>query len=405
MGVLVAAAPALAAAQPTSLIREAIDEARAQSALHWGPFWLTPRFDLALGYDSNGLFLPEGTPDASLRGGAGLRVALPAGRRFLLDADQGVQATGYREIQSLRDVAGSASARLLFGGRSFRVSGSAGRRSGLVRPTELEILVDQAEREISGGVVLRLGKRQELTVGYRELRIDVKDLGIPDIAAAAGLLDRTETDYRVRLTRRLTHHTAAVVDAGVQHSDFVAEVNRSDTRAFDIVAGAQLSPSGRVRGQAILGYKRIVTDEGGLVAFQGIIGLTRLRFRLTERLDLTGLFLRNANPSFLGANLFYTESRYGGILGIALSRSVSARVGVVAGRIDHDQLIEFVDRGGARVSEALKDRLLQCSGRIDYALAAPLQLSVDLSYLARTSSAPALNRDRLVLSAGVSSRW
>jgi hypothetical protein len=399
---LAAAAPCYP--QSESLIQQEIDSAIEQSLWKLGPFRLSPTFRVDAGYDSNGLSsaqFPE--DDIRLRLAPGLRAVSPIKNRALFDFSEEVNFVYYRKIKDLRDVFPVTRVGGAVGGKNVVVRVEDEFREEKLRPTsEFDIPTDQRRNHFDASARMALGWRHEMTVGYRNSRIRILESEAElDEAMLKSRLDRTEHNYRLRLTRHITEKTSSVLEGFYEILDFRDEAAERDADSYGAVAGFTFNPRSNVRGQALLGYKRIIPDVASQADFSGLIGSVDTTMELGQRLRLQVLYSRDAIPSVLTNNWYFVENRIGGSLGILIIQKFSVRPRIVYGRNTYPRPEIIVDGSGETIEVQVEDRFEQYSMSFDYHMTRLWTVSLIVNYLRRDSNFRPFTKDRLTLSFGV----
>ncbi|MFQ5790059.1 MAG: outer membrane beta-barrel protein [Acidobacteriota bacterium] len=397
-----------ATAQSGSLIEDEIDRALETSVWRAGPFRLTPQIRIGGGYDSNGVSSPtEPVEDVTFSLAPGLRAVVPLGRRGLIDLYEELDFVYYRELEQLRDVFDVTRVGLAFGGKNLVARVQNEFRDEKIRPsTEFDIPLDQRSNRLRAELSLALGWRNEVTLGYQNLRLEYLD---PEAQVrgvlVSSLLDRREETYHLRLSRRLTGKTAAVLEGAFQLFDFDEDAAQRDGQGAKVMAGFAFSPTGNVRGEALLGFKNMVPDFEGQADFRGLIGAVDVRMGLGRRLVARGLYSRDTVPSVLTSNWFFVENRYGGSLDIYLARRFFIRPGVVFGRNTYPRAFVFLNTEGERVEDFVEDRFQNYLFSFNYKLTPTLVVSVGANYENRESNLPFFAKDRFLLNVGLTSEF
>ena len=157
---------------------------------------------------------------------------------------------------------------------------------------------------------LSLGTRHLLTFGYRRNHLRYQDV-FPSPLRSTELLNRTEHTYSLRLTRRLSSKTSAVIEGSYELMDFDEAASLRDGQAYRAEAGFVFNPKSNVRGQALLGYKHMVPKLVLQPEYSGLIGSVDVLTQMGERFDVRTLYSRDTLPSVVAGNWYFIEHRFG----------------------------------------------------------------------------------------------
>lgn len=400
--------PPLAAQQDDSLIEREIDGAREASYWQLGALWLTPQLSLQGLYDTNPIL--TSLPHKSDVGGAAtpaLHASISPGARVLFDFADQVRFQYYRENTNLRDVFNTAQSGIAIGGRNVLAQANGELRTELTGPTsEFDVLVRQRTTQANSSLVLALGNRQELTLGYayRRILIAGDNMGaVPMLRASR--LNRREQSLSLRIARHVTPRAKAVAEGTLEYIDFDEPRKTGNARSIEGVGGLEFSPTGRIRGRAVLGYKHVEGELSGEADFTGLTGSIDTSLRLGSRTEVRGVYSRDAGPSALGAARFFTEERYGGFVEISLAERLSVRSGAVFGTIANRVPVRYIDMQGQEVEKPLVDNRNQYYFTVTRRLTVPWVIALDAEYLSRHSDAPIFDKDRLKITLSLSSQF
>jgi hypothetical protein len=396
------------------LIQQEIDAAIASSRWEVGPFRLSPRLGLGVGYDSNGAYLSESQaqaeseseqPVSDLRAVAspGILATVPLGNRALIWASQDFNVLYYKELDDLRDLLSTTGLGGAVGGRKliFRLQDRFGKQKTGVT-SEFDIPTDQEWNELQGSIGFALGSRHLLDVTYHlsTLRILDEEIEVGGTPVES-LLDRDETTYGMVLSRRLSRKTSLIFEGFFERYDFEDDASGRDGDAYGVLGGFSFNPTTNLQGDARLGYKRIIPDVASQADFQGLIGAVNFTVALGERLRPQLLYSRGAVPSVTDNNWYFIENRFGGSLEISLTDWLSVGPGAVVGRNTYPRPSEFENEDGELVREPIADDFQTYSLNFTFRLTGAWSFGIGTSYLLRDSNVPDFNKERWVLNLGI----
>src|SRR5262249_37876559 len=157
-------------------------------------------------------------------------------------------------------------------------------------------------------------------------------------------------------------------------------------RSVEATGGLKFSPTGRIRGKAVLGYKRVEGELTDVADFSGLVGSVNTSVRV-GRAQVEAVYTRDAGPSVLGTPRFFTEERYGGFVQVSLTQRISVRPGAILGTNSYRSPVRFQDNTGQEVVGLLEHQVRHYYLNVSRRLTAPWALALDADYLIRRSDA------------------
>ena len=401
--------PVSLAAQTDSLIENEFEKARNGSFWQFGSLWLTPQVSFEGIYDTNPIFSALAPmSDVGVAASPGIHASIPAGGRVLIDLSEQLRFQYYRRIERLRDIFNFTEAGVAVGGRRLLARVGAELHTEQARPTnEFDVLVAQKQTSASSSIVTAIGQRQQLTLSYlyRRLRLN-EDRPEPVEMLFVSNLNRREDSVSLKLSRQISPQTAVVAEGTLEFIDFDLDRGPGDAKSIAGTGGLEFSPTGRITGRALLGYKRVEGELRPVADFSGLVGAINATMRVSSRVKLGGVYTRDAGPSALSTPRFFTEERYGGSLEIALGEQTSIRPSVQLGRNSYRAPVIIMDeQGQPEVASDVVDHVQHFTFTVSRKLTAPWILALDTEYLVRNSEARALNKDRFMVALSFSSRF
>jgi hypothetical protein len=385
-----------------------IDSALEGSLWKAGPFRLTPSLRVGGGYDSNGFSSAEfPISDVRIVVAPGLRALAPVRKRALFEISEEVNFVYYDKLEELRDIFGVTQVGGAVGGNRVIAKASNVYRQEKTRPSsEFDIPTTQRTNVFDASFGMALGWRQELTFRYENRLVKLLDsgLGLDDVVVE-NRLDRTEHDYRVGLTRRMTAKSSAVFEGFYELLDFDNESLQRDAEALGVLGGFTFTPKTNVTGEALVGYKRIIPKESFQADYSGLIGSVDVGMDLGQRYRLGLLFSRDAIPSILENNWYFIENRFGGSFEIYLMPTFSVTPGVVVGQNDYPRPEDRVNEDGELVESEITDRFETYSLSLNFHVSPKWTLSVRGDYWRRDSNVRVFTKDRFLINFGVTSNF
>jgi hypothetical protein len=391
-------------AQTGNLIEREIDQALEGTLWRVGPFRLTPQLRLGGGYDDNALssaFAP--VSDVTFSAAPGLRAVTPLGRRGLITLYEELDFVYFRDVVELRDVFDLTRVGVAFGGKRLVLRLEDELRRSKARPTtEFDVPVDQETNHLDASLSLALGWRHELTLGYQNLRTRLAEgQAAVDALPVGTRLNRDQEVYRLRFSRYVTARTTFLLEASREKFSFEKPLALGEPAGYGAQGGFAFSPKGRVRGQALLGFKAITPDPSEIPEFRGLVAAVDAQMRLGRRMGLGALFSRNLQPSVLADNWFFVETRYGGSASLYFTPSFYVSPALSWGRNTYPRPVRIMDEQGQLQEIPVLDRFGQYSLSFNY-LIRGFRLTLAGTYVTRDSDLRAFQKDRFVVNLGLS---
>ena len=385
-----------------------IDSALEGSLWEAGAFRLTPSLRIGGGYDSNGFSLAE-FPIGDFRAtvAPGIRAVAPIRKRALFNVSEEVNFVYYHQLEDLRDIFGVTRVGGAVGGNRALVKAWNVFREEKSRPSsEFDIPTKQRTNDFNASFGMAFGWRHELTFTYVNRLIKLLDSGLAlDDVLVENRLNRTEHDYRLRLTRRMTAKTSAVFEGFYRFLDFDDESLQRNADELGVVGGFTFAPKTNVDGQALLGYKRITPEANFQADYNGLIGSVDVGMDLGRRYRLGVLFSRDAIPSILENNWYFIENRFGGSFEIYLMEKFSVTPGVVVGQNNYPRPEERVNEEGELEEVEITNRFETYSLSLNFHVSPKWTLSVRGEYWRRDSNVRVFTKDRFLINFGVTSSF
>ena len=394
----------LSLAQTDDLMLREIDQALAATEWQVGAFRLTPQLRVGVGYDSNAFSSSEfPVEDVSFLLGPGLRAVVPMGDRGLLDVYQELDFVYFRDLEQLRDVFNVTRVGGAVGGRDFVLRGNGSLETGKVRPSsEVDVPLDRELTRVEVDLDVSIGAQQELTLRYQHARFLHQDPIADEFdSSVKNLLDRSEQGARLGVVKHLTSTTSAVVEGLFDVIDYFDDSAARDGTGYGAQAGFLFSPTGGVRGKALFGYKRLVPQIGTQADYAGFIGSADVIAPVGHLFRVRALYGRDTRPSVLGNNWFFVENRFGGSVDFYLRERFYIRPGVVVGQNTYPRPTHFINEDGQEVLETVTDKFQLYSFSFNYEIRPDLVARVGGNYQIRDSNFPRFNKDRFVLTIGL----
>ncbi len=298
-GLVVAAVLTALAVCPTAAAQNSkLEPPDLARYLRWGPVRARPGLNLQnLGYDDNILRNPSNrVSDYTATVVPRLDGLVLFGERAFLTFAARVSYTGYVENTDQSFLNYRTGGRLTVPFGRIGVFADLEVANEKQRPIDLEdIRPERDERAVGGGVILGLGWRSEIEVGYRSTGFAYDD---PEPGSTlAQRLDRNEEGSRVAVSYLVKGRTRATFDFERDDVLFDRRPDR-DARAVRLLPGLELGRGGPLTGAVRVGWAEIDALDPAVRPFSGVVGDAALDYRLGGGLRLEFEFERNQDFSF-----------------------------------------------------------------------------------------------------------
>lgn len=290
-----------------------IDDVRANSRSHVGPFYITPGLTLRdLGVDSN-VFNEAEDPksDFTFTLGPKADIAVPFARRLLLKSTVGVDLIYYQKYSDERSANPRFAPRLSLFLNRITLFGEGSYLRTRDRPSyEIDARSLRTESWLGGGIGLQFSPKLGIEVSGR--RSDV------EYAEGESFLD---VSLREALNRRSESLAGAVKYAVTPLTTFVVKADRSqdrfefsedrDTDTLRVTPGVEFNTRALISGSAYVGVRRFNTKSDALDDFNGLVASAALAYTLLGRTTFIFTAERDAMYSFEPLQPYYVVDSYG----------------------------------------------------------------------------------------------
>ncbi|MGE3277292.1 MAG: outer membrane beta-barrel protein [Vicinamibacterales bacterium] len=380
----VAVASALALAVPASA-QQADADPVADAPVRIGALGLAPRVTLTnLGVDTN-VFNEAGDArqDFTFTASPGTEAWLRLGRGL-------VTATGRVDLVYFQKYEAERSANLYsdvrFDYRANRLRpfvGVSGIRTRERPGYEIDARAQRIESGLQVGLAARVGAKSTVEVSAHRRRYQYDGDAVFGGQALNQVLDRTLDTVQVEWQQHLTVLTTWVFRVAGERERFehAPERNADTTR---IQTGLELGQFALIRGNAFVGYRRLMSADGGtLPEYSGITAEVGVSYTAPTRTRLSADVTRDVQYSFDRANPYYVQTGWTATLTQAIVGRFDLQL--LGGR---DRLAYRPVGGRTAAGESLRgtDRVNRIGGGLGYALDADKRIGFDVQLLERLSS-------------------
>ncbi len=394
--------------KPEGLMEVLIDQALQNTLFRAGIFYVQPGLNIFGQYDSNAFSVENNVqPDYNVQALPSALIYLPFKSRALLEVNEAVQFIYYRELEDLRGVFNATNAKFTIGGPRLLFTIRDDFHVERVRPTqEFDFPVNQRRNNFYSSFTLGLGERSALEAGFQSS----KDRIIEDIVDPTGIplsdfFDRTENRAFVELRRNVSERTAFVGNVYYENIDFAEESLQPDATTWALQGGFSFQARGNITGQALLGYRHLEPDIEGLPNYNGIVGSGSVRVRVGERTTVGIDYIRDTQPSVTGENWFFIESRIIPSIEFFITRSLSVYGDVGYGKNSYELPGDIVGDNDESTIGEIKDDSTYADLGFRYKIKNYWNVFVAGSWLSRNSNLPGSEKDRHLISWGISTAF
>jgi opacity protein-like surface antigen len=366
-----------------------IEDVRANSRSHVGPFYLTPRLLLRdLGVDSN-VFNHAEDPksDFTFTLGPTLDVAVPVASRALFKVAASADLVYYQKYSSERSLNPRVVPRAEIYLNKITLFGEGSYLRSRQRPNfEIDERSLRTERFIGGGVGYRYSPKLSFEVSGR--RADVEyDAGETFLSVSLReTLDRESKIVATAIKYAVTPKTTLVLRADATHDRFEFSPSRNaDT--VRVMPGVEFGSRALIFGNAHVGVRKFDTKSDALENFHGVVAYAALGYTLLGRTLFVFTADRDVTYSFERLQPYYVVDSYG----ITVRHRLPGRFDVMAGAGRHqytyrDLLVEGAPPA-ANSGDARVDVTRSLSGSVGYNIGPDVRIGFGTTYWQRESTA------------------
>ncbi len=359
---------------------------RARDArLHVGPLALEPRLALRnLGVDTNALNEELGaTRDVTATIRPELTSWLRVGR-LGLTGGVGVDWNYYRTLEDQRSFDASESMRAdLFLTYVQPYLTGAYERTRQRPNLEIDARVLRSARRAGGGVLVRVGAKTSLDLGYEQRRIDYGAAFFGGVSLAEALNhEELETSLTGRFAATPLTTLSLAVRARRDRFDLTPERN---TDSLAVMPGIELEPLALISGRAAVGFRRFEPKSADVQAYEGLVSDVELSYVFRDRARLTMTVNRDVDYSFEPSEPYYVATGAGATIVQALGGSWDAVGRLSRTTLDYRALrvVELAEPNRLRT-----DRVTVIGVGIGRRLGEDVRVGIDVDHAERRSSAP-----------------
>lgn len=262
------------------------------------------------GYDSNIYNQPEAVSDFWLTAGPGADAYLMVKRRIIIHVYESPQYVYFFKTERERTWNNYLNGDVSLSFNRFMLTAGGSLNNARERwSTEIDI---RPRRKEERGFVSLLYQRSyrlsfELSASQADYQYESIEYGDANINER---LSHFAYYWRGKLYYRLNSRMQFFLEGEWAEFDFKSPNSLGDSRSRSFYSGFEFSPTGRIRGQVRLGYKKFNTLAEDLPNFKGLVGDTSVSWIFLRPLVLKGSYRRDVNFSVWANNAFYVSNSW-----------------------------------------------------------------------------------------------
>jgi len=277
----------------------------------FGPFRLQPAILIKdAGYDSNIYYHPEAISDFWLTAGPAANLYLMVKKRVIVHFFASPQYVFFLKTKRERTWNNyfNGDVSLSFNKILFTVGGSYNNARERWN-YEIDIRPRRKEKGAFASVLYQKSSRVSFEGRVRRVDFDYESIEYNGVNIGERLSHR-EDYLSGRVYYGLNPRIRYFLEGEVGRFDFKNPDSSGDSRSQSLYTGFEFSPTGRIRGQIRIGYKKFDTLNSDLPDFKGLVGESSVNLILGKLLMLRGAYRRDVNFSIWSRSAYYVEQSW-----------------------------------------------------------------------------------------------
>ncbi|MBC7364510.1 MAG: outer membrane beta-barrel protein [Candidatus Aminicenantes bacterium] len=271
-----------------------------------GPFHLQPAILVKdVGYDSNIYYHPEAVSDFWLTAGPAFNLYLMAKRKIIVHLYESPQYVFFWKTKRERtwnnyfngDISLSFNKILFTFGGNYN---NARERWSY----EIDIRPRRKEKGMFASLLYQKSSRVSVEGRVRRIDYDYESIDYNGVNIGERLSHR-EDYLSGRIYYGLNPRIRYFLEGEIGRFDFKNPASSGDSHSQSFYTGFEFSPTGRIRGQIKIGYKKFDTLASDLPDFKGLVGESSVNLILGKLLMLRGAYVRDVNFSIWSRSAYY----------------------------------------------------------------------------------------------------
>jgi hypothetical protein len=310
------------------------------AAFHLGPLGANVRFVLRnVGYDTNVYFgaTENQVKDYTFTAGPAIDAYIPLRKRIVFHIYESPQYVYYKETARERTWNNFFTGDVHFIFNRFVLS--AGVESSRAKErwnSEITIPIYRKLNAVRGAAFVQLATRTSFEVSYRMARYNYGETELSDLGYGTQL-NRDEHYLDITAYREFSSRTRFFLDAEYGYAEFKDRSTMKNSQSYSTHAGLEFEPFGKVKGTVKIGYKYFNSVWPQRKDFKGIVGDSRVSYRMTRLLTVRGSYSRDVQYSIWYDSTFFLESAYGLGASVYLFRNIRLDYDYNRGKSDYPE--------------------------------------------------------------------
>jgi hypothetical protein len=325
--------------------REEMEQITRRTKWQVGPFRIFPSIGLKdIGYDGNVYYQreqDEPVSDFTATFSPEIKVYVLYRNFLILSLTENPQYVYYAEQKRERrwNNIFSPEVKILFLNR-FVISGGYEYENRRWRATsEFDVRANELRERIRGSFFYETARGTSFGLSASIVKISYEDITLPGEEIYLSLfLNREEESRNFEFYYKIFSNSFFFID--LSYVEYVFEHPESrwrDSYAYQVSSGIQFPLLGKIKGAFSLGYKKHVPLSQEKKEFSGLVGDTRLEFRV-GRFKFQLEYLRNNHFSYWTESIFFIENRYGAGISFYLTEFLRLDYNYSYGRANYPEI-------------------------------------------------------------------
>jgi hypothetical protein len=374
----------------------------AEAPIRLGVVGLAPRFSITnLGVDTN-VFnsVTDSQRDFTFTGSPSLDLFMRT-QRGLLSVSGRVEFVYFNKFDSERAVNGGGSAQYEYRFNRVRPFVRFGGLNTRERPGyEIDVRARRVETDLETGVDLRVASKSYVALSGRRRQVDYDGDAVFGGRPLNQALNRTLEAVDLTWRQNLTVLTTWVLRASGERERFEFDERRNGDSAR-VTTGFELGRFALIRGNAFVGYRRLVGAEGGtLPEFSGVTADVDVSYTAPSQTRLALGVNRDVEYSFEIATPYYVQTGWTATLTQRITGRWDVQLTGGRDRLAYQASDPTPQAPGPGVVADRLDRIDRVGGGMGYTFGEDMRLGFDVISYQRQSDV--IGRDYRTLRAGAS---
>jgi hypothetical protein len=364
------------------------EEVRREAKMHWGVFYITPRFAVEeFGVDTNVFRNADAKRDFTFTVAPAAAASVPFGRRAVVTTNIGSDVVYYQQFTSERSINPDVNVRsTAFLGRVEPFAEFGYLRSRQRANQEIDTRSLRRELTSTAGAVVRLGGRSSVELSGQSWQVKYDASETFNDVFLQETLNRSAQRFAVEGRYDATPLTTFILRTESVADRFaVSPLRNADSLA--IVPGVMFKPRALVSGSAHVGFRRFKPSSVSLQPFSGAVVNATLSYTLQGMTRFTVAATRDLTYSYERVQPYFVVDG----LSVAVRRKVVGAIDV-SGSVQRYRYgyRDLLLPGGVSADLSRVDTLRGWSAGLGYRIGNAMRAGVAVTFQERTSSSERL---------------